>query len=235
MAIQIRRREFIVTLGGAAAMWPLAARAQQPKLILLGYLEPQRPTEPVAAIFRVTGDWQKFKGEAAPPPMKVAAPKPDRKALYEEAVRGNGEEPAAGATTPKKKAAPKADADTADEPEQDEDLEVGGQAGAQCAEQEQHRGDLHHRHAAQLVGQPAGHQGAGGRAEQRGGDGEAQFQGARVELGGDRLVGAVDHRAVVTEQEAPDAHDGPQPVGPDPAQAGAARCGCWAAGASCRC
>ena len=67
-----------------------------------------QPTEPVAAIFRVSGDWQKFKGEAAPPPMKVAAPKPDKKALYEEAVRAaGGEEPAEGATTPKKKAAPK--------------------------------------------------------------------------------------------------------------------------------
>ena len=63
-----------------------------------------QPTEAVAAIFRVTGDWQKFKGEAAPPPMKVAAPKPDKKALYEEAVRASGEEPAAGATTPRKKA-----------------------------------------------------------------------------------------------------------------------------------
>jgi small subunit ribosomal protein S16 len=67
-----------------------------------------QPTEAVAAIFRVTGDWQTFKGEPAPPPMKVAAPKPDRKALYEEAVRSSmGEEPAAGATTAKKKAAPK--------------------------------------------------------------------------------------------------------------------------------
>ncbi|SNS06639.1 SSU ribosomal protein S16P [Geodermatophilus pulveris] len=67
-----------------------------------------QPTEPVAAIFRVTGDWQRFKGEAAPPPMRVAAPKPDKKALYEEAVRASGgEEPAAGATTPKKKAAPR--------------------------------------------------------------------------------------------------------------------------------
>jgi small subunit ribosomal protein S16 len=67
-----------------------------------------QPTEAVAAIFRVTGDWQKFKGEPAPAPMKVAAPKPDKKALYEEAVRAaGGDQPAEGATTPKKKAAPK--------------------------------------------------------------------------------------------------------------------------------
>ena len=67
-----------------------------------------QPTEAVAAILRVTGDWQKFKGEPAPAPMKVAEPKPDKKALYEAAVRAaGGEEPAEGATTPKKKAAPK--------------------------------------------------------------------------------------------------------------------------------
>src|SRR5512132_1010702 len=66
-----------------------------------------QPTEAVAAIFRVTGDWQKFKGEAAPPPMRVAEPKPDKKAIYEAAVRESMNEPTAEATTAKKKAAPK--------------------------------------------------------------------------------------------------------------------------------
>jgi small subunit ribosomal protein S16 len=66
-----------------------------------------QPTEAVAAIFRVTGDWQKFKGEAAPPPMRVAEPKPDKKAIYEAAVRSGMDEPTADATTAKKKAAPK--------------------------------------------------------------------------------------------------------------------------------
>ncbi len=73
-----------------------------------------QPTEPVAAILRVTGDWQKFKGEPAPPPMLVAEPKPDRKAVFEAAARESLES-GGGATTPKKKAAPKADAPKADE------------------------------------------------------------------------------------------------------------------------
>ncbi len=47
-----------------------------------------QPTEPVAAILRVTGDWQRFKGEAAPTEaVKTAAPRPDRKAIFEAAAK----------------------------------------------------------------------------------------------------------------------------------------------------
>ena len=68
-----------------------------------------QPTEAVEAILKITGDWQKFKGEAAPAPMKVAAPKADRKAVFEAAAKEAAAEPKAGATTPKKKAEKKAE------------------------------------------------------------------------------------------------------------------------------
>ena len=66
-----------------------------------------QPTEAVTAILKVTGDWQKFKGLPAPEPMKVAPPKPDKRALFDAALAESGSEPMAEATTPRKKAAPK--------------------------------------------------------------------------------------------------------------------------------
>ena len=47
----MRRRTFIRLLGGAA-MWPLVARAQQAKVVRLGYLDPLKPTDAIAVNLR---------------------------------------------------------------------------------------------------------------------------------------------------------------------------------------
>src|SRR3954447_4994534 len=85
-----------------------------------------QPSEPVTAILKVTGDWQKFKGEAAPAPMKVAEPKRDKAEIFNDALKDAQSEPKTEATTPRRspakkaapaedktEAAPKADAETA--------------------------------------------------------------------------------------------------------------------------
>ena len=89
-----------------------------------------QPSEPVAAILKVTGDWQKFKGEAAPAPMKVAEPKRDKAEIFNEALKDSHAEPKTEAVTPKK-----ATKKAASEPATDLVSEAGTETGTAQVEE----------------------------------------------------------------------------------------------------
>jgi small subunit ribosomal protein S16 len=75
------------------------------------------PTEPVAALLKITGDWQKFKGlPGAEGTLRVAQAKPSKLELFQAALAQADDAPTGDATTPKKKAAKKTETDAAPAP-----------------------------------------------------------------------------------------------------------------------
>ena len=75
-----------------------------------------QPSEAVAALLKVTGDWQKFKGlPGTEGSLKVAEAKRDKAEIFNEALKDSAKEPKSEAVT--KKTAKKADkADKAEKP-----------------------------------------------------------------------------------------------------------------------
>jgi ABC-type uncharacterized transport system substrate-binding protein len=84
----MKRRQFITLLGGAAAAWPLAARAQQQKAARIGVLVPANP-EPFWSEFRVGLREQGYiEGQNIAFEFRSAEGKPERlRGLADELVR----------------------------------------------------------------------------------------------------------------------------------------------------
>lgn len=90
---------------------------QNPSLIVVDSARAQywlgvgaQPTEAVAAILRVTGDWQTFKGlPGGEGTLQVAEPKVSKKSVFEAAALESAVD-AGAATTPRKKVAKAAEA-----------------------------------------------------------------------------------------------------------------------------
>ncbi|AZA11698.1 30S ribosomal protein S16 [Corynebacterium gerontici] len=97
-----------------------------------------QPTEPVLALLKVTGDWQKFKGiEGQEGTLKVAEPKTSKLELFNQALAEANEGPTAEAITEKKrKAKEEAEAKAAKEAEEAAKAEAAAEESAEEASEE---------------------------------------------------------------------------------------------------
>jgi small subunit ribosomal protein S16 len=74
-----------------------------------------QPTDPVLALLKITGDWQKFKGlPGTEGTLRIKEPKPSKLDLFNAALAAAGDAPTGDATTAKKKKAPAKKADEAE-------------------------------------------------------------------------------------------------------------------------
>jgi small subunit ribosomal protein S16 len=88
-----------------------------------------QPTEPVLALLKITGDWQKFKSlPGAEGTLKVKEPKPSKLDLFNAALAAADGAPTGEATQPKKKKAPAKKAETEAEAEKIEAAEPAAEA-----------------------------------------------------------------------------------------------------------
>ena len=94
-----------------------------------------QPTEAVAVILKITGDWQKFKGlPGAEGTLQVAAPKVDKRAVFEAAAKESADEPKAEAITPRAKKAAKVEEKATEAPAKVAEVAEVAEAPAAVAE-----------------------------------------------------------------------------------------------------